>query len=475
MLVSKGKVAVETVLGIFAVLLCWSSVSWALRPGLFPMLDELATRGVFLLGSYRQIVHFFPTNYYADRPLGWAFIKLMGDWFDFDYTRQVTCLLVLHFANCLLGFWLFRKLGLGIPLAIAGVALFGSLWTTGQTATYLGECFDTTCLFFLLGSTLAMLSSHGILSGVLFLAALRSKEFAIVTPLLLTVLVALRLPRAGLGLALARRLWLHYLILIVFGVRYVLLYLQYRTGLAPDNLYRMDFHITTVLTSLSYYTSLIFGAEESRWKIPAVLLAIVLVLILGWAVFHRRAGITFGLMAYVLTALPVFLMPRVRSAYWVYAPQIFLILALGLLLEEILARVAKREQVRWVAAVCLTVACMAWCVAFRRSDYFRERVRWNVEVRRISARTAREANAQFPPLGPGTHVYVNHASDMSPWLFVPGPCSYLQLINRQASIVCVLNKPADQLRAAYLSDLGPKYFVDYREDGSITVAGGLPR
>jgi hypothetical protein len=468
MLGSKVKTAIEVVLAVFAGALCWNAVGWALRPGLFPYLDELATRGVFLLGSYPQIVHFFPTNYYADRPLGRAFIKLMGDWFDFVYTRQVACLLAIHFANCALGFWLFRKLGLGVPLAIAGVAVFGSLWTTAQTATYLGESFDVICLFFLLASTVAMLSERDILSGLLFLAALRSKEFAIVTPFLLTLLMALRLPRADLGRALIRRLWLHYLILIVFGIRYAVLYRRYRSGLASDNLYRMDFHIGTVLKSLSYYTSLIFGAD---WSIPPVAVAVVSGLILLWAILRRRAGIAFGITAYVLTALPVLLMPRVRAAYWIYAPQMFLILAMALLLEEALARVAKIERARWVTAVCVTLACMAWCVAFRRSDYFHDRVRWIVDVRRISARTAREAKAQFPPLGPGTHVYVNHEPDTSPWLFIPGPCNYLQLINRQRSIACVFDPLPDRLRALYLSDSGPKHFVGYRADGSIVVAG----
>ncbi len=464
----KRQIAVEAVLGVLAAVLCWSSIAWALRPGLFPYLDEIANRGVFLLSSSRQIVHLFPTNYYSDRPLGWAFIKLMGDWFDFNYTGQVACLLAIHFANCGLGYWLFRRLGLNVPLAIAGIALFGSLWTTAQTATYLGESFDTICLFFLLGSALALLSDRGTLSALLFLAALRSKEFAIVTPFLLTVLVALRLPCIGLGLALVRRLWLHYVILIVFGVRYLVLYREYRTGLSPDNLYRMDFHVGTVLKSLSYYTSLIFGVEGS-WKIPSVALGLIVALIVCWAILRRRAGIAFGLIAYVLTALPVFLMPRVRSAYWIYAPQLFLVLALGLLLQEALAHLVRREQTRWTAAVCLTLVCMLWCVAFRRSDYFRDRVRWIVDVRRLSARTAREVNAQFPPLGPGTHVYVNHVPDTSPWLFVPGPCSYLQLVNQQRSITCVLNQPANQLRALYFNDSGPKYFVDYNGDGSLVV------
>ncbi len=462
------RAGVVAVLAVFAAVVCWVDVSWALRPGLFPIQDEISTRAIVVFMPYGQIFNFFPNRFYADRPFGWAFIKLMGNWFGFDYHGQVACLLAIHFANCGLGLWLFRRLGVGVPLAIAGVGLFGGLWTTAQTATYLGESFDMICLFFLLGSTLAVLADRRVLSAVLFLAALRSKEFAIMTPFLLTVLVALRAPRAGLGLALLRRLWLHYVILLVFGLRYAYLYRYFRTEVTADNPYHMDIHLGTVLRSLSYYTSLVFGAD-GLWQIPPVALGLVLAGIAGWAILRRRAGIAFGIIAYVLTALPVLLMPNTRAAFWIYAPQLFLILALCLVVEEVLGYASRREQVQWVGAACVAVVCLSWCVAFRRSDYFRNRVSWTVDVRRISMRTAREAEAQFPRMGPGTHVYVNHALDTHPWLFAAGPCSYLQIVNREKSITCVINQPGERVRALYESDLGPKYFVDYREDGSITV------
>ncbi len=137
------------------------------------------------------------------------------------------------------------------------------------------------------------------------------------------------------------------------------------------------------------------------------------------------------------------------------------------MVEEGLAYVSKR--IRWVAAVGVAVACLGWCAAFRESGYFRDRVSWTNDVRRISARTARDVNAGFPRMGPGTHVYVNHGPDATPWLFVAGPCSYLRIVNREESITCVLDPPMDQLRALYEKDAGPKHFVDYREDGSITV------
>ena len=95
---------------------------------------------------------------------------------------------------------------------------------------------------------------------------------------------------------------------------------------------------------------------------------------------------------------------------------------------------------------------------------------WNLTVRRTSWRTAHDVDAQLPRMGPGTHVYVNHGRDTTPWLFVAGPCSYLQLVNRQQSITCVVDQPTEQLRALYAADHGAKFFLDYHDDGSITVA-----
>jgi hypothetical protein len=477
---AKARIAIQSLLALFAIALCWADVSWALRPGLFPIFDELSTRTVFLTQPYGQLIHLFPDTFYADRPLGWAFIRLVADLFGFDYTRQVACLLAVHFANCGLAFLMFRRLGAGIPISIAGVALFGGLVTTAQTATYLGESFDAICLFFLLASTLALLSERRgatVLSAVLFLAALRSKEYAIVAPLLFTVLVALRLPpmppRHAL-VALVRRLWMHYLILLVFGLRYLSLLSRYRAGIAPGSPYAMDFHVTTVLQSLAWFTAMVFGAGQSRWQLPPLPLALGLGAVLCWAILRRRAGVAFGVCAYVLILLPVCLIAN-RATFYAYAPQAFLILVLGLLVEEALASLGRRERVRWVASVCIALACLSWCVRFRRSPYFRSRVNWNLMVRRTSLRTARDVDAQLPPMGQGTHVYVNHNRDTMPWLFAAGPCSYLRLVNRQRCIYCLIDQPVEQLRALYASDPGEKYFVDYHDDGSITVAEKDPR
>ena len=463
-------------LTVWAVVLCWEDVSWALRPGLFPILDELSTRAEFARISYGPFLHILPNTFYADRPIGWIFIGLMGDLFGFSYAKQVACLIAIHFGNCGFAFLLFRRLGASTPISIAAVALFGSLATTMITVTYLGESFDVICLFFLLSSTLALVyEARGstFLSAVLFLAALRSKEFAIVTPFLFTVLVALRMPTTsawgGLGSAM-RRLWMHYVILLAFSLRYLSLRSSYVADHASGNPYFMEVRLGTVLRSLSYYTALIFAAEGSHWQLAPIGIAMGLGIILCWAVLRRRAGVAFGICAYVLTLLPVCMLPNTRAPFWVYAPQLFLILAFGLLAEDALASLVRPRGLRWGAGACIALVCLSCCVVFRRGSYFKDRVRWDLSVRRTSTRTAHDVTAQLPHMRAGTHIYVNHSRDTIPWLFVAGPCSYFSLINHQYPIQCVLDQPSDKLRQLYASDAAAKFFLNYNDDGSVSVA-----
>jgi hypothetical protein len=475
----RFRIGVEACLGLFAAVLCWVAVCWAFRPGQFPVLDELGNVAPFLYASYHQVIHLLPTWLYNDRPLGFAFQRLLFDWYGYNYAREVPFLLAVHFANCIMGFALFRRLGAGVPIALAGIALYGTLWTTAQTATYLGAAFDVLCLFFLLGSTLAFLwekRGASILSAILFLAALRTKEFAMFTPLLLTVLGYPRLPSMPFRqtvIALARRLWLHYLIALLIALRYLSLVPRYLALLAPNNPYRMELHTTTLLSSLAYYISLVFGAEDSNWRPLPWVFAAVLAVALGWALFRRRAGIAFAICAFVLYLQPISLMPHQRAVYYVYAPQLFLILALCLLAETALAAFGKPESLRWTAAVCIALTCMSWCVHSRRAAYFRNRVNFFVNIRRTCMRSARDATAQLPRLGPETHVYVNHREGTLPWLFLP-PCAYLRVVNQQRAIDCTSDRPSAQLRTLYEADPGPKYLIDYRDDGSFAVEASDP-
>ena len=463
-------------LAVCAALLCWEGVSWALRPGLFLWADEIGNLSWLVDTPYRAILHVLPQHVYNDRPAGQALERILYELFGFDYRRQLACFLCFHFANCLLAFLLFRRLGVGLPISLAGAGLFGSLCTTAMTATYIGASFDVLCTFFLLGSILTGLGkSWGCwyASAFLFLLALRSKEFAIVIPAILTVLLLVRAGKASwrrMGATVGKRLWLHYSILAIFGVRYLSFVPHMRDSVPPQNPYYLDAGPGTVLKSLAHYTALIFTLED-RGSVTFLFL-LGLTFVFAYAVILRRAWmILFGLVAYVLTLLPVAMLPNIRQPLYVYGPQIFLILAICLSLQSVAAALPIPETWRWAVSACVAVALLAGAYAIRTSAYFGFRIAFCLNIRGTSARTAQDSAAQLSGIGTGAHLYIA-SENSTPWLMIPGPCDYLKLLRHDRTISCAIMQPEKDLLELYGRDpggLGGKYFLDYREDGSFKI------
>jgi hypothetical protein len=433
--------------------------------------DEVCNLGWPVQMSYRQILHFFPEIIYNDRPIGFALERFLFDCFGFNYLPQLVCFLAFHFANCAMAFLLFRRLGLRLPFAIAALGVLGALSTTAQTATYLAASFDVLCTFFLLASTLAILSERKwcwILSACLFLLALRSKEFGIVIPVFLAVLLAIRagkdMPLRQMALEIGKRLWLHYAILFVFGIRYLWLAKDMRAKFPAGNPYYLDFNPITALKSLAYYAALIFGAED---HLSAVVSGVLLI-ILAYAVVRRRAMILTGFGIYALALLPVSFLANIRAPFYAYGPQIFLLLAIALFLQDLIDLAARTESNRWWAGLCIALAALTAVSAFRESQYYRDRVHWSWMVRGVCGRSAASIQKQLANMGPNAHVYVNSGPE-TPWLFEYGDCIYLRTLHRSQFIQCIIKKPVGELRSLYNLDSSEKYFAEYAPDGTLTV------
>jgi len=468
-------------IAVWAVLLCWNGVSWAFRA--WPMLsqDELNNLGWSTRVGYGEILHLIPRAIYNDRPMGFALERFLFDRFGFDYTPQLVCFLLFHLANCAMAFVMFRRLGLRIPLAIAGLGVLGTLATTAQTATYLAASFDVLCTFFLLGSTLAILSERKplwLLSALLYLLALRSKEFGIVIPVFLTALVAIRAEK-GLAprrivLEIGRRLWLHCAIMLAFVARYLLLARDLQSKLPAGSDYHLDFSPAVALKSFAHYSALIFGAEEHWLGIVATLLLAML----GYAIVRRRGMILFGVGVFLLTLLPVSFLSNIRSPFYAYGPQIFLILAVALFLQDMLELTFRHNSTRWWAAVCTAVLVLAGASGLRRSQYFRDRVHFSWMVRSTTGRSAADMQRQLRGMGPSAHLFVNSGPE-TPWLIAYGDCIYPRMMWHSQLIECTIRKPEPELRAMYERDPYEKYFLDYAADGTLNVrlsapAGAVP-
>jgi hypothetical protein len=462
-------------IAVCALLLCWKGVSWALRPGWFLWNDELGNLVWLLDTPYRAILHVLPMQVYNDRPTGEALERVLYEMFGFDYRRQLACFLCFHFANCALVFLLLRRLGVGLAIGLAGMGLFGSLSTTAITATYIGASFDILCTFFLLGSILTGLGKTRLAwysSALLFLLALRSKEFAIVIPVILTLLLLNRegqTPWRHAAAALGKRLWLHYAILAIFGIRYLSFVPRMRDSMPRQHPYYLDPSLGTVLRSFAHYTALIFTLEDRGIVTTLFLLGLIIIFACA-ATMPQRRWIFCGLAGYFLTLLPAAMLSNIRQPLYVYGPQIFLILAICIFLESLPAALPIPESGRWVAAVCIAVALLAGAYAIRTSAYFRLRIGFFRDVRETCARTARSAAAQLSGIGTGARLYIA-SGNSTPWLMTAGPCDYLKLWRHDRTISCVILKPEKELLELYGRDpgAGGKYFVDYREDGSLRI------
>ena len=448
-------------------------MSWALRPSQALLADELDNIARLIGRPLSAGLTLLPGWIYNDRPVGFVFEQVLFRQYGFDYTAQVGWLLAVHFAVAALAFILFRRLGISTELSIAGVAVFGSLSTTAQTATYIGASFDVFCTFFLLAAMLSLLRKgwQGVAaSTLLFFLALRSKEFAICGPVLFTLfLLCIAAPPFSWRrylVAVRNRLWPHYLLVAVFAVRYASFIPMMRAAAGPSDTYRMNLSLSTVLDSLTYYTALIFGRENSLspgWRFLPVL---GLGAILGYSLIRRRMAPLFALACYVLMLLPVCLLPNIRAPYYVYGPQIFLLAVICLMIEAI-AGTFKREPRRWAFEVCVALLLLSSATLFRRGSYFRSRAAFNITARTTAQRTARDAARALSHVGQGAHVYLNHGHE-TPWLFTAGPCTFLRLVNH-GPVTCIWQKPEAELRAQYDRDPSEKYFVDYFADGSLKV------
>lgn len=459
----KKQQIVEILLAVLAGVLGWNAVSWATQPGLFLYIDELANPTRFHYTTFSGMFTILPNYLYNDRPVGFIFEQILFDTFGFNYRPQLILFLLIHVSSCVMSFFLFRRMGVATPLSLGVIGLYSTLWTTAETATYLGAVFDVLGFFLVLACILTFLSENRWVrwaSVVLLLLALRTKEFAIVVPVLLAILGPWK------------RAWPHFLVAFVVGVRYITLVPKFLESFPPGNPYRPSVGVGTILDSYSHYTALVFSFEQTALARAPLLIAILFAAIAGYAVYRRKRALLFSISAFVLLLLPIAILPGIRAALYVYGPQMFLLLAGALLLEDLVALIGQ-PSVQWTATAVIAILLLGSAAYFRQRNYFGDRVAFIANARRISTVSAASLQSILPMIPAGARVFVNNR-DQTAWLLMHGPCVYFELMKRDRSITCVLNQPEEALKAQYAQAPEPKLFLDYDAGtGGFKVSSGL--
>ncbi len=255
-----------------------------------------AKAGSLKIFSYWLAVPMIPPGLF--RPVGGFFYRILGGTAGFWYPPYVAAVQVIHLANTILLFALLRRLQLPALASAAGslfflfhIAIVDVFWKPMYV-------FDLLCGTFSLVTLLLYLHDHWIAGLLAFWLACKSKELAVMVPLVL----------ASYELLLANRRWKrlipYFAITVNFGIQGLL------RSRGTDDAYTLHFSFRVLWNCLTYYAKELFLNEY-----VAIYVIIALLLV-------RDRRLHFGFLAMLLFLAPLLALPgRLYSAYW-YVPLI---------------------------------------------------------------------------------------------------------------------------------------------------------
>jgi hypothetical protein len=259
---------------------------------------------------------------YDFRPVGAFYYRVCGGLFGLNYPPYVAVLHFVHLCNVILLYLILRRLKLP-PLASGAGALFFTFHVATLEIYWKPMyVFDLLCGTFCLLTLLLYIRGNWILGLVTFWLAYKSKEVAVMLPVVLAAYELLEGQRNW------KRLILYFLISLNFSLQGLFL------NPNKDNAYALHFGFPTLWHSFRYYSSELFF-------VPYLLVVA--------AVLLRDRKVYSGLATTVALLFPMLPLPgRQFAAYW-YLPLIGVSLAVAALAPRVSPRVLVSLFVVWFA------------------------------------------------------------------------------------------------------------------------------
>lgn len=265
-------------------------------------------------------LRFDPNNF---RPIGDLYYRYAYRAFHLRFPPYVVVLQIIHGLNVVLLFLILRRLGSSALVAGAGALFYSFHAATLETYWKPMYVFDLLCATFCLLALALYIRGRWILAFIAFWLALKSKELALMLPVVLVAYEWL------LGKREWKKLIPFFAISIVIGAQV----LWFNRTVDPGNAYALRFDPGSLWQAIAFYASRVFF-------LPYLGLALLLPLI--WI---RDRVLYFGLISMAAWIAPLLLLPqRMDTAYW-YVP----LIGVAIAVTSIAARLP-----RW--AVALTFA-----------------------------------------------------------------------------------------------------------------------
>ena len=253
------------------------------------------------------------------RPIGHLFYRVMGSLAQLRFPPYIFVLHALHLLAGVLLWFVLRRLGLPYLAAGSGVLFFAFHMAAFDVFWKPMYVFDLLCGVFCLISLLGYLQGRWVLSLLALWLAYRSKEVAVMLPVVFGAYEYLLggrnwkrlLPFAGFSLVIGIQALVH-------------------NQNATETAYTLRFDPVSLWTCLRYYVPV-------GWLLASFLL-----------IFVRDRRVWFGVIAFCSLLLPMLLLPgRLFSAY-LYVPLIGLSIALAALAAKLDRRLVASFFLIWL-------------------------------------------------------------------------------------------------------------------------------
>ncbi len=307
------------------------------------------------------------------RPVGHFFYYAMERTAGLNYWAYIAFLQCVHLLNAALLWVVLRRLGLSVMASCAGtlfwvfhMAAFDVFWKPMYV-------FDLLCGLCCLLSLLAYMKDRWVLSLVAMWLGYRSKEVAIMLPVVIAAYEML------LGSRKWRRLIPFFALSLTLGMQAI-----FQNQHREENEYSLHFALSSLWTCLRFYAGKVM-------LVPYAGFAILLLF------FMRDRRVSFGVIGFCAMLLPMLLLPgRLFSAY-MYVPLIGLGIAAG--------AIAANLNPRWIAAFFLV--WLPW-------NYVN--LRWDRRVVLADSddrRTFAQRLAEFSRTNPDVHTFLGGKGPMN--------------------------------------------------------------
>lgn len=373
------------IFGIIVFIVIVLANVWAVDVRNYFLADDYDHLLTVMKFRYVEIFHILPIQRYNDRPVGIIIIKILFSLFRLKSGYYHIVFLFTHIFNCLLVFFLVRKLVENFKkqkytyLPILSAAIFGIWPISLHAVSWVAAVFDMySATFLLIVLNLYLYKIHSkyrylwwVLIFFVFFLALRTKEVAIIIPVLLLIYeLFYYLYTKDYSLSELKEFRPSILTVLLLCVSFTYFYyLFYHTSSAftmePSSQYFFSYNPLVIIKNYLKYWYLFFDFSNGGQEIymganilSAVISFSLFLLLLFSALLLAVKKSYFLILFFVLifvTLLPVLPMKNFQYVLYLYIPSIFLSVMLASVVVWICNRYIGNQKIQLVVMILVVV------------------------------------------------------------------------------------------------------------------------